>query len=799
MPALGSFVRALLACIAFVAFRGGAHAREAESRPSKELAQSLLSGELGFKKLALIQRHAINPSHVYTYHCEGFEPGGGLYLLALDASEGGGALEELVASPEGQLLDCDLTHDGRELLFSWRLEKAAGYQVFRIGVDGSGLTRLTGPEDHNFNACWLPDGGIAFLSTRKPAFAYCWTSPVGILHRMERDGSGVRRISANYLNDFTPAVLEDGRVIYGRWEYVDRPAIPIQSLWTVYPDGSHLQVYFGNRVLSPATFMEPRAIPGSEKVLCTLTAHNGPCRGAIGVIDPARGPNAQGGILNLTPEVDIGKVNRGDGNSVRGPYESPFPLGGDLFLASRSGTVILRDFKGQREVVVIEPRAGMGFYNAQPIRPQRVPPLLAPPAPDAAASEWATAFVSDVYDGLEPAVQRGEVKRICVVQEVEKSRFADVKRRVFGFQFPVVSCGATYAPKKVWGFADVEADGSASFRVPASVPIYFLALDAEGRAVQRMRSFTHLVPQEVRGCPGCHGSRDRAPHATRGSPPTALSRAPQELTSPEWGLEGFSYPRIVQPVLDRHCARCHNALEAGGGVDLGGDLTDFFNVSYEVLARQDTVAEDPEVGGVASLDAVGRNPYTSWIPTYNGAEADILAVDPRTWGSPSSRLANLVLAGHPDDEGKPRVRLDAAERQRILTWIDLNVPYYGTSSSTRPDRPGCRRLLPERLEETLQEVAGRRCVSCHGLDPNGKARLPRKFYLRITNAAWNSFLLAPLARASGGTGTCSQPPFATVQDPDYQAILRTFEAIGDGLQENPREDCLAAQVENASR
>ena len=73
-----------------------------------------------------------------------------------------------------------------------------------------------------------------------------------------------------------------------------------------------------------------------------------------------------------------------------------------------------------------------------------------------------------------------------------------------------VSCGATYAPKKLWGFADVDEDGSAAFQVPSEVPIYFMALDAEGRALQRMRSFTHLMPGEVQGCVGCHADRNAA-------------------------------------------------------------------------------------------------------------------------------------------------------------------------------------------------------------------------------------------------------------------------------------------------
>ena len=116
-----------------------------------------------------------------------------------------------------------------------------------INLDGTGLKQLTGGAHNNLNPCWLPDGGIAFISDRKPAYAYCFVTTSPVLYRMDRDGSNQRRLSANYLMDFTPAVLDDGRIIYTRWEYVDRGACPIQSLWTINPDGTGLAGFFGNR------------------------------------------------------------------------------------------------------------------------------------------------------------------------------------------------------------------------------------------------------------------------------------------------------------------------------------------------------------------------------------------------------------------------------------------------------------------------------------------------------------------------------------------------------------------------
>jgi mono/diheme cytochrome c family protein len=399
----------------------------------------------------------------------------------------------------------------------------------------------------------------------------------------------------------------------------------------------------------------------------------------------------------------------------------------------------------------------------------------------------ATLFLQDVYQGLEPHVTRGEIKRIAVVQEIEKSQLADVNQRSFGFQFPTVSAGATYAPKRVLGTATVEADGSACFRVPAGLPIYFMALDAEGRALQRMRTFTHLMPGETQGCIGCHEPRSHTAPMT--GTPLAFGRPPEDLATPEWGDQGFSYAHIVQPVLDRHCAACHNPGSQKGGIDLTGDRTDFFNVSYEYLARLGTVGMDPDMGGIPRAeDVFTYNPYTRWIYTYNGAEPNILMIEPRQWGSPASRLSDLLISGHPDDDGNPRVALSESERRRIHTWIDLNVPYYGTSRFNYPERMGCRRQYPEQLDAVLQEVGARRCAECHGHDDAGLVNIPRDFYVRVTGAENNAFLRAPLAAAAGGLQACGEAVFASAEDPDYRAILATFRDVLEELERRPRMD-----------
>jgi hypothetical protein len=447
----------------------------------------------------------------------------------------------------------------------------------------------------------------------------------------------------------------------------------------------------------------------------------------------------------------------------------------------------------------------MGYYCPMPIRETRRPPVVTGnimdrdvdlPEDGSVSGEWATVFMQDVYNGLEPEVARGEIKQIAVVQEIEKSTHTPQNNArldgpgmrniaVFGFQCPLVSCGATYAPKKVWGFADVNSDGSAAFRVPSEVPIYFLALDGEGRALQRMRSFTHFMPGEVQGCIGCHADRNSAT-SHRGQR-LGIRGAVQQLQQPPWGVKGFSYQEVVQGVFDRNCTECHNEREQPGNMDLTGDMTDFFNVSYDILCRTGTQAEHDWIrhgspSGPEYDDVRGMSPYTEWIWTINGAGHNVLEIAPRRWGSPASKLAEIIRTGHPDENGKPRVNVPDADRRRVYLWLDLNIPYYGTSSSNHKARLGSRRMMPLELEATLSEVASRRCASCH------QEGIPRKFYTRVENPQNNSFLLAPLSVAAGGTQKCGPAIFASKDDPDYQRILDTFAPIHALLKARPRAD-----------
>ena len=759
-----------------------------KSSLSKELA------EMGFSEILMVQRHAIYSSHVYTYHEEDNKAGGGLFIYNLETKK----RRNILDSKEGLILDANLHYDGRTILFSWKKEMTGHYQLYTIDISGSSLKQITNHPSNNFNASWLPDGGIAFLSDRKPAYAYCWQTTTPILFRCEADGTKQTRLSANYLNDFTPSVMEDGRILYSRWEYVDRPAIPIQSLWSINPDGTKLAGVFGNRVLSPATFMDARMIPNSNgKILCVLTAHNRHCHGAIGIVNPKLGGNSQEAIQNITPEINIGLVDKGDGNKITGPYVNPFPLNNEFYLVSKDGNIELRDYNNSftEKIISTKGKKKLGYYSPQPVKERKRERLVSSRLPESstadneAEEEWAEIQMLNVYNGLPESIKKGSIKKMAIVQEVEKPLGIDPNLRAFGFQFPVVSAGATYAPKKVWGFVDIEEDGSARFKVPARQPIYFLPLDENGMAVQRMRTFTHLMPGETQGCVGCHADRNYYGVPANTKRPIAMSKPAQEPKIPEWGVSGFGYVKLVQPILDKHCVECHERTNPAADLELTGDKTDFFNVSYENLVRKGTPSEDFIMGGT---NRVFDNKYTSWIPTYNGQEANILKIEPGEWGAKASLLATKIESGHKDKKGKPRVNLSESEKLKMYMWLDLNVPYYAGSNSNYRSNRGCRQQIPPGFEETFKDVVSRRCVSCHTQEKNQSVfSYPNQFALRIDNPELNPIFMAPLAKENGGSGKCKTSVFESEKDKDYQKLLATFNVLAEDLNLRPRMDMLS--------
>jgi hypothetical protein len=580
-----------------------------------------------------------------------FDGGGALKTIDLAT----GRVDTLLSAPGGVVRDPDVSFDGRKILFSMRRDRADDYHLYEIRAAGSGLRQLTfGGGLSDIDPIYLPDGRICFTSTREPKYCMCNRHVMGNLHTMDADGANLQQIGRDTLHEGHPSLLPDGRILYDRWEYVDRNFGDAQGVWTVNPDGTNHAIYWKNNTNSPGAVLDARAIPGTEQFVCVFSSCHDRPWGALAIVDRRLGLDLKRPVVRTWPPAAIDLVGVGNYDTfkrVQPKYEDPFPLSDKYFLCSRmTGRdeemgICLVDTLGNEILLYAE---SPGCFDPLPLAPRPVPPVI-PPQVDLARSEGYF-YVADVYRGAGmERIERGTVKRLRVVESPEK-RFwtGPAWDGGTGTQAPGMAWN-DFANKRILGTVPVAADGSAYFAAPADRFVYFQLLDAAGRMVQSMRSGTMVRPGETSGCAGCH--EDRRSSTTLSKRPASLGRGPSRLESWYGPPRLFSYTAEVQPVFDKHCTACHDyGNPAGDKLNLSGDLGLVFNTSYIELRSKKYV------------HVVGAGPFQVQIP--------------KSWGSPASRLTKYILEGHGNPEIDRQVRLDREAMDRVLTWIDINAPYY---------------------------------------------------------------------------------------------------------------------------
>lgn len=573
--------------------------------------------------------------------------------------------------PKGNYTTLALSFDAKTIYFAFaeRSEtkprfnspQRQSFHIYSVGMDGSNLRKLTSGVEDDFDPCPLPDGGLAFMSSRRGGFARCnnaWEPCASYtLHRMDADGGNIRTLSRHETSEWHPSVMNDGRLVYIRWDYVDRSAANFHGLWTCNPDGTGVGSLFGNYTMRINACYQPRAIPGSEKLLFIAGAHHADVGGSLVMLDPRRvnyhpssGEDVFDSIEVLTPEVCFPE----SAGWPKSYFHSPWPLSETTMLVSfsfdplpgmssgenkdtRTGIYYFDRF-GNMELLHRTPEASCMYPLPLKARPR--PPVI-PPSVDLAASEGEL-MVSDVRQSLFPMPESRTIRELRVFQLLPKggSHIANEPR--------IGHANAENA-RMLLGTVPVEVDGSAYFRVPAGKPIYFQAVDADGRAVQTMRSATYVQPGERRACIGCH----EAPGTVAESRPTlAMQRAPSTLVPGPQGSQPFSFPQLVQPIINKHCVGCHDGTEGNGKSKLAltGEPTKTFSRAYENL-----------------------KPYLRWYEWGNQSIGQI-ATRPGQAGADASRLTGIL----DDKNHNSKIGWSDNDKRKLYLWLDANIPFYGT-------------------------------------------------------------------------------------------------------------------------
>lgn len=691
----------------------------------------------------------------------------------------------LLDDPQGSVRDPQVHYDARKILFSYRPGGTKYFHLYEIDVDGRGLRQLTdGPFD-DIEPTYLPDDSIVFPSSRCRRFIACWYTPTATLHRMDADGKNLRPLSSNIVHENTPAVLPDGRVMYTRWEYVDRAPQKFHGLWTMNPDGTVQAIFFGN-TQPPGEWVlmiDAKPIPGTDRVVAVFSPGHGNREhaGAIMLVDPRAGPDDLKRARRISPDVPMANGWMGG----RDGFHDPYPLSSSLFLVARDKSLLILDDQQHAQELF---QAAEMVNEPCPIvsrpRERRLPPRSDP------SQTTGRLVLTDVCRGRRmQGIERGEIKRLLVLEQLPKPvNFSGVQQNL--------SMNGSFTLKRILGTVPVEPDGSAYFEAPALRSIYFAALDDQGRTVRRMQSFITLMPGETTGCVGCHEHRTDTGRIA--SLPAAMARAASRIEPIADIPDVIDYPRDVQPILDKHCVRCHSAEKPEGRVVLTGDYNEWFTVSYYALFAARQISD-------------------GWGYSEDGNHA------PREFGSSASELMKKLDGRHYE------VKLSDHERTLVQLWIDTGAMYPGTYAALRPGippSPGHTQPDPHSYPpqygsvsmgrvpggaETLESILKRRCQTCHDAKlPMGSGfhktqvhlNVPKHYCLNLYNLTHpedSMILRASLAKQFGGYQWChaktadaeadtSPGIFVDTKDPDYQAILRAIELAKTQTYEMKRFD-----------
>jgi len=675
-----------------------------------------------------------NPNRNY-YHDYGT-------LSVLDLKTG--ALTHLVEDKKGGVRDPQLHYSGSKILFSYRKGGQPFYHLYEIGVDGRNLRQLTSGEYNDIEPTYLPDGGIAFCSSRCNRYVNCWFTHVAVIYRCDADGRNIRPLSCNIEQDNTPWVLPGGKIIYQRWEYIDRSRVRFHHLWTMNPDGTDQMVYYGN--MHPGTVMiDAKPIPASSKTVAVFSPGHGKKEheGVVTTVDPSNGPD------DKSMAKPVGETR----------YRDPYPFSETLFLVTRNEEMGLLEGNGDYTTLWKMPdkyrRENLWLHEPRPIQGRKREKII--PSRVSLKDKTGTMMLENVYVGRNmEGVKKGDIKKLLILEALPKPVN-------FSGHMEPTSMGGTFTLNRVLGTVPVEADGSAHFELPALRSIFFVALDENDISVKRMQSFTTVQPGERLSCVGCHEERVAAPTIVRKGMALAMGRPASQITPIPGNLpDVYDFPRDIQPILDKHCLKCHDVEQHGtytdngkekpcgplsGGISLAGDRGQIFSHAYANLTmlRQFTDGRDG-----------------------NGNKA------PRTIGTADAPLLAKISGDHHG------VQVTAREKDIVRLWIESSAVYAGTYAALGNGMVVRSTKIPPS------------CNACHksgefaqkypGLSGGGKpygnpgvVKFNRQTLLNLSRPEYSRLLLAPLSTAAGGYGICekkSGKPVLTSRDaPEYKSLL----------------------------
>lgn len=572
-------------------------------------------------------------------------------IAVMSDLQGDPKFETLYKTPDTEIMcEVDLHFDADRLMFS-SIGANDRWAIFEMNLDGSGLEQIT-PDDLTdvdfFDSCYLADGRVAVTSTASYQGLPCEGGgrPMATMYLLEPETEKIRQITFEQDSDWCPTMMNNGRLMYLRWEYSDLPHFSSRILFSCNPDGTDQKEVYGSGSYWPNGIWNARPIPGDpKKFIGVVSGHHGLSRtGPLFLFDPAKGRHEVSGvvqrILHRGEEVEPIIMDR-IYNKEWPQFLQAIPLDEKYYIVSAKpdpgalwGIYLCDAFDN---MTLIKEMEGEALFEPLPLRKTPVPPTIADRVD--LASKESQVFLTDIYYGPGLAgIPRGTVKQL----------------RLFAYHFNYNKTGghasvgveSGWDIKRILGTVPVEEDGSASFTIPANTPISMQPLNEKGEALQLMRSWIVGMPGETVSCGGCHEPQNAA---TPVKMTIASRRLPSEIEPWRGPVRPIAFKTEIQPMLTKYCVGCHN----GEPRDDGLTIPNFTDCPADAYAKD---------RAYMSLHPYIRRP---------GPESDIHMLRPMDFHVSTSELVQMLRAGHHN------VQLDDEAWDRLVTWIDLNCPWRG--------------------------------------------------------------------------------------------------------------------------
>ncbi|HBA31091.1 SUMF1/EgtB/PvdO family nonheme iron enzyme [Parabacteroides goldsteinii] len=550
--------------------------------------------------------------------------------------------------PDASIADLRMHWDANRVMFTTLMgENDKRWNVYEVKLDGTGCKKLIENEEPDlefYDGTYLPDGRIIANSNIGYQGVPCVSGddPVGNMVLYTPEQKNLRRLTFDQDANWNPVVMNNGRVMYTRWEYTDLTHYYSRIVMHMNPDGTENKALYGSGSMFPNSTFDIQPLPGHGSAFVgIISGHHGVARsGRLIIFDPTKGRKNVQGMVQEIPHRNrpIQELIKDElVNGVWPQFVKPTPLNDKYFLVAAKldpqslwGLYLVDIYDN---VTCLMQAEGEGYISPILVKETKTPPAI----PDRVKlnEKEATIFIQDIYEGEGlRGIPRGTVKEL----RLHAYEYAYVKTRS-DHNWHGIQSG--WDIKRLLGTVPVEEDGSAIFKVPANTPISIQPIDKDGVAVQWMRSWVTGQPGEVVSCIGCHEDQNQIPIPKR---VMASQKAAVPLKAPEGGVRSFTFDLEIQPILDRACIACHNG--EGKAFDLRGGKKD--KLGY----------------GTSYLNI---HPYVH----RQGGEGDMVVLQPYEYHPNTSELVRILKKGHHN------VKLTDAEWLKLYNWIDYNAPDKG--------------------------------------------------------------------------------------------------------------------------